>query len=426
MTFVVTEGAIRGLSRPELPPVSRIQLADGLSVDYYELWRTQPAVRTCVSFLARNIAQLGLHVFRRKGDADRERLTEHALAVLLGEPNAWTTRYRMMDSLIHDLAIFDVAYWQKAIPKDGGPVSLVRLPPPMVTPKGDNWLTPDEFELKGSKGSKMVPAESVVFFRGYSGMGDTFGSSPLESLRRTLSEEYESSRMREQVLKNGARVSGYLERPAEAKEWSPEARTRFVESWRAQYSGNGPQVGGTPILEGGMKFTAASQTATELQYIESRKLTREEVAAAYFIPPPMIGILDHATFSNIEEQHKMLYADTLGPWLTMISEEIALQLTPVLPDPAGVYVEFNLAEKLRGSFEARAASLQTSVGGPYLTVNEARAMDNRTPIEGGDQLIRPLNVTQNGDQNPIPAEAGNEGDGTTPPADDPEGIPNAD
>src|SRR5690554_6984432 len=48
--------------------------------------------------------------------------------------------------------------------------------------------------------------------------------------------------------------------------------------------------------------------------IEARKLTREEVAAAYYIPPPLVGILDHATFSNIREQHKQLYQDTLGPW----------------------------------------------------------------------------------------------------------------
>jgi hypothetical protein len=38
-----------------------------------------------------------------------------------------------------------------------------------------------------------------------------------------------------------------------------------------------------------------------------------------------------------------------------------------------------------------------------MTINEARALDNRPPVEGGDVLIRPLNVTQAGDQNPIPA-----------------------
>lgn len=34
-----------------------------------------------VSFMGRNIAKLGLHLFERKGDTDRQRLTDHPLAV---------------------------------------------------------------------------------------------------------------------------------------------------------------------------------------------------------------------------------------------------------------------------------------------------------------------------------------------------------
>ena len=53
------------------------------------------------------------------------------------------------------------------------------------------------------------------------------------------------------------------------------------------------------------------------RHLQTRKLTREEVAAAYWIPPPMVGILDYANFSNVTEFHKMLYADALGPWFTL-------------------------------------------------------------------------------------------------------------
>ncbi|MEU1526364.1 phage portal protein [Nocardia rhamnosiphila] len=415
MAFVVSEGAVRSLSKPDQPRMPRLKIADGLSIDYYELWRTQPAVRTCVSFLARNIAQLGIHVFDRVGDTERERLTEHPLALLFEKPNPFTTRYRLMDGLIHDLGIFDRAYWWKTKTDNGN--GLVRLPPPLVTPKGENWLTPDVFEVSGSKGKRLVRAEEIVYFRGYSGTDD-FGTSPIEALRQTLSEEFAATKMREQVLRNGARVSGYLQRPKDAGNWSPEARERFRKGWQSQYTGNGPEAGGTPILEDGMTFNPAAQNAKDLQYLEVRKLSREEVAAAYFIPPPMIGILDHATFSNITEQHKMLYQDTLGPWLTMLAEEIALQLIPdVSTGSERVYVEFNLREKLTGSFEERAAQMQTAVGAPWMTVNEARALDNRPPIEGGDVLIQPLNVTQNGDQNPIPAApAPDENQGEEAPA----------
>jgi len=420
MAFVTSDGKLKSISRLELPPPGRIQLTDSLSLAYYQLWRTQPAVRTSVSFLARNIAHLGLHVFARKGDADRQRITDHPLARLLSKPSPYTTRYRLMDALIHDLAIYDMAFWQKITTKDGVE-GLVRIPPDFVTPKGESWLTPEYFEVKGSAGKIDVKPDQIVFFRGYSNTGIA-GESPLEALRQTLSEEYEAGRMREQVLKNGARVSGYLERPARTSgvaDWSDTARERFREGWRAQYTGSGPQSGGTPILEDGMKFVSASQTAEQLQYIEARKLTREEVATAYFIPPSMLGIMGSATFSNIQEQHKMLYQDTLGPWLQMIKEEIELQLVPDLADD-NVYVEFNLQEKLSGSFEERAAGIQSSVGGPYITRNEARALDNRPPVPGGDELITPLNVIIGGQASPsdiTPTEPGVSND-TEPPADE--------
>jgi HK97 family phage portal protein len=244
----------------------------------------------------------------------------------------------------------------------------------------------------------------VLFFRGYSGgVSDVGGIPPIESLRDVLEESYYASTARAQTMRNGARTSGYLMRPAESP-WSDTARGRFKADWQQQYTGDGPQAGGTPILEDGMTYVPSSITPKDLQYIEARKLTREEVGSAYYIPPPMLGLLENATYSNITEQHQMLYSDTLGPWLCMIQDELSLQLIPDLPDSTDVYCEFNLAEKLRGRFEVRQAAIQSAVGGPTMTTNEGRALDNLPPVVGGDELIRPLNVTQPGDQNPIPAE----------------------
>lgn len=403
MAFVISDGALRTLSTSGIGGVrGGLTLADDYSPDYAAIWRGHGSVRTVVDFLGRNIAGLGLHLFRRISDNDRERVRDHPLAKLLGRPNIGSTFYRLMDGTVRDLAIYDRAYWLKLKGTAGG-FWLVRLPPASVVPKGGTWFGPEFFELHGSTGVKKIPADQIVNFRGYSPDGDLAGTSPLESLRRVLAEEYEAGRMREQTLRNGARTSGYLERPAPQTgqaAWSKEARERFRASWRAQYSGGGPEAGGTPILEDGMKFVPASQTAKDLQYVEVRKLAREEVAAAYFIPPTMVGVMDSATFSNIKEQHKHLYQDTLGPWLSMIAQELMLQLLPEFGDTAGLYLEFNLEEKMRGSFEEQAAQLQAATGGPWMTRNEARAMRNLPAIEGGDELIVPLNVIEGGQASP--------------------------
>ena len=402
MAFVASAGSVERLSQHRVVRPSRIQLSTTYSADYAEIWRTQESVRTVVSFLARNVAQLGLPLYERVGDSDRQPLQDHPLAKMLRQPNPWTSRYRFISSLVHDFSIYNNAYWLKT-KFANGQGGLVRIPPPIIKTAGTDWLTPAAFEVRGNTGVQVYPRDQIVYFRGYGPDSDE-GISPLEALRRTLREEWTSGEMREQIMRNGARMSGYLVRPKDAPDWSDAARDRFKRSWQSQYSGSGPGAGGTPILEDGMTFTPVSQTARDLQYIEGRKLTREEVASAYFIPPPMIGILDNATFSNINEQHKMLYADCLAPLLVMIEEEIELQLLPDFePQPENFYCEFNLREKLTGSFEERADAIQKSVGGPTMTINEARALDNRPPIDGGDVLIRPLNVTQAGDPDPIPA-----------------------
>jgi HK97 family phage portal protein len=421
MPFVISRGNLQSVSRPPfvqaLPPQA-VTLADGITSDYAEIWRSQPQVRTVVSFLARNIAQLSLHVFRRVSDLDRQRINDHPVAQLINRPNPWTTRYRWIEALVSDLGVFDNAVLAKMRHQDQ-PRALVRLDPRGVQPLGDNPWTPDVYRLHGQHGHRDLPADQIVHMRGYNPLTDRWGSSPIETLRSTLAEEFEAARYRQQLWRNSARLSGYIERPLDAPQWNTKEKSRFRSQWQAQYTGTGPSAGGTPILEDGMKFHESSVTPESAQYIESRKLSREEVAAAYHIPLPMVGILDHATFSNVREQHKHLYQDTLGPWLTAITEELHLQLLPDFPDVSDVYLEFNLAEKLRGSFEEQAQQLSTSVGAPWMTRNEARARMNLPQLDDGDGLVTPLNVILSGQTSQAAGAVGGAATGTAaalPPA----------
>lgn len=401
MAFAVSNGALQAVSRPVYQSRHAVSLSPDRTMEYDAIYRANSSVQTVVSFLARNVSQLSLHTFERLSDTDRKRITDHPFARMMSRPNSRTTAFRLFRALISDRGIYDAAYWLKYY--ENGVPSLMRLSPKICQPGGkEDWLNPEYFEVKGSRGKVQLDPARVVYFRGYNPSNDIEGLSPIEGLRQMLVEEFAAHQMRDQMLRNGARASGYLERPAGAK-WSDGAFERFRDQWQSQYAGNGPQAGGTPILEDGMKFTKTSMTPEELQYVEVRKLSREEAAAAYHIPPPMVGLLDHATFSNIQEQHKMLYQDTLGPWLEEIQQEIELQLLTEFPNAEKLYVEFNMQEKLRGSFEEQAAQLQTSVGAPYMTRNEARARANLPAIDGGDELIIPLNVLVGGQASPTDA-----------------------
>lgn len=383
---------------------SSVQLYDQRFYDYATLYRVQPNVRVCVDFLGRNIAQLKLHQYVAETETDRRRLYDFGLTKLLRmplPPKYKITYFRFMNSIICDLGIYFNAYHLKIRDPDSKlPIGLLRIPPLYMVPQGG--LVVKSYKLRVGNFEREFDPNDVFHIWGYNPENPIFGLSPLETLRRILAEEDSAGKYREETWRNSARMSGIIERPADAPDWSETAQERFLEDFAALYSGEG-KGGSTAILEDGMVWKPGSYSARESEYLGSRKLTREECARSYFIPPPFVGILDHATFSNISEQHKNLYQDTLGPWNACIEQDVDLQLLPEWdPDLSeGIYSEFNILEKLQGNFEDTIKSLQSAVGRPYITADEGRAVLNLRSL-GGDagQLVTPLNVVVGGQASP--------------------------
>lgn len=402
MAIIRSIGSVQSITSPPTNWVSgngSLNLYGASSQTYATIYSRQPNVRTVVDFLARNIAQLGIHAFRRVSDNDRERLSGHGIIGLLKNPNPATTRYRLVESLMQDMGIYFNGYWLKV--RSEPRMGLLRLPPGQMSVAGG--LIPTEYIWTNANGQKthFAPSE-IVHFGGFDPSNPLMGLSPLETLRRVLAEEAAAGEHRQSYWRNASRHEGVIERPVTAPKWTTEQKQSWREQWQSRFAG-GANSGMVPVLEDGMTFKPTSFSPKDSEYLSARKLTREECAAAYHVPLPMVGILEHATFSNIREQHKQLYQDCLGPWLVMLEEEIERQLLPEFGDMSNVYLEFNIAEKMKGSFEEQATSLQALVGRPIMTANEGRARINlpRSQQPDADELA----AQQGGPASGEPAKA---------------------
>lgn len=374
------------------------------------LWRSQPHLRTVVTFVARNIAQLGMHCFERVGETDRRRDRESVAAKALAFPDGVMTTYDLVFALVGDLLLYDRAYWFVGDSSETPTGKMLRRLPPSWVSAGDA----DPFRVKTWRVSfgrdvVEVPAEQILAFTGYSPTDPVGGSPTVEVLKDTLREQVEAAKYRGQIWRRGGRVSAVLERPANAPRWSDAARDAFREDWYAKFTGDGPRAGGTPLLEDGMTLRRIDFNAQEQQFVEAAKLSLTTVAAAFHVNPTMIGQNDGANYSNVREFRKMLYGDTLGPLLAQIEGRINTFLLPMLAvDQAKFYVEFNIAEKLQGNFEEQSAAIQTATGAPWMTRNEARARMNLPQVEDGDALVTPLNVLIGGQASPTDSGSQNE------------------
>lgn len=411
ISHAVFEPKVTYLGGPEWNDhVSSVVMGGSVSdMSAAQMWKSQPNLRTVVSFRARNVAQLGLHVFERMDDSDRRRDRTSPLANALRAPDVNMTAYDLVFSLVGDLDLFDRAYWLIGQDVDGKP-RLRRLPPSWVSAVHDDPWTIKHYMVATDAGQTRVPPENILAFSGYSPSKAEGCSPTIDSLKETLKEQIEATAYRGQVWKRGGRVSAVLERPKDAPSWSDGAREAFREDWYSKYTGRGSLAGGTPILEDGMKLNRIDFNAQEQQYVESARLALSTIAGAFHVNPAMVGSMENASYSNVREFRRMLYGDTLGPLLAQIEDRINTFLLPMLGmDPARFYVEFNLGEKLQGSFEEQAAVMQTMVGGPIMTRNEGRAKFNMPKVEGADELIVPLNVLIGGQASPTDSGSQNVG-----------------
>jgi len=369
-----------------------------------ELFRTQPYLRMVITFLARNIAQLGLHTFERVSDTDRQRLTDDPVAQLLAHPNPTMTCYELIYTLVADLSLYDVAYWNFGSDTTSPSGWSIRPIPPAWVENvygGDAWAVGGIVVNRPNGTRQQIPASDLQIFHGWNPDDPAAGSAPIWALREILKEQISAWAYRQQVWDRGGRVGAVLTRPATAPTWADPARDRFREDWRNRYaSDDGTQAGGTPILEDGMTLQRVGFSAREDDWVNAAKLSLATVAGVYHINPTMVGLLDNANYSNVREFRRMLYGDTLGPILAQIEDRLNTFVVPRVGTLPNRYVEFNIGEKLQGSFEEQSQALSTLVGAPSMTRNEGRALLNLPAVEGGDELVTPLNVLTGGQASP--------------------------
>jgi HK97 family phage portal protein len=338
---------------------------------YAALYRTQVWVNTIVRKRANLLARLPFELGETKAGGWQSDTTSNA-AALFKRPNPRMDSFglwRWTDA-IYD--IYGEAYWLKLRDLSGRVRELHPMHPvnTIVHREDDGSLT-----YLYTAGIRQVgilppiPEADVVPFRSFNPENAVRGLSNLESLRQTLLNEDAARRATASWWTRGARPSGVLKHPGTL---STKAGQKLKAGWDAIHAG-ADHFGAVAVLEEGMDWVPTQLNAEELQYIESRKLNREEVCACYDMPPPAVHILDQATYSNITEQMRSVYRDSVGQTVEEFESVIEHHLLPDFPD-APDECRFDMDSVLRGDFEARATAVTGLVTAGVMKPAEGRPM----------------------------------------------------
>lgn len=331
---------------------------------YGALYKAQPWVAVVVNKIANLIARLGVNVWDDTAETGKTIDLTSPYAKLLAKPSATLDPFSFWLWVASTFEIYGEAFVLKNRDDKGRVIGLVPMHPSRTQIERDqdgNLL----YRFMG-RPHEMITEADVIPFIGYNPDGSMRGWSRLEPLRNTLRNEDSARRATDAWWKNMGRPSMIL---SSEKSLSKDAKVRLGESFSSVHGGSG-NAGKTLVLSDGLTATQMQLNAEEMQYIESRKLNREEVCAVYDMPPTAVHILDNATYSNITEQMRSVYRDTMAPRLEFIESVLDFHLGS---DFNGQKVaRFSVAEVLRGDYESRAQAAVQLVQSGIMKPSEAR------------------------------------------------------
>lgn len=123
------------------------------------------------------------------------------------------------------------------------------------------------------------------------------------------------------------------------------------------------------------------------QFFELNGLTTKNIANAFGVKSFQINDLEKSTYSNIEQQNRAFYSDTLQNVLTAYEQEITYKLLSKKDIEDEIYVKANADVILRSDIESRYKAYQIAIASGFLKISEARKKEDLPFVEGTDKLI---------------------------------------
>lgn len=358
-----------------------------------------PAVWAAINFLSATIAGLPLHVYDKGTSKRRVKPTKAnpVVSVLHDAANdglsSFQWRFNMMQSILTEGRA--VTYIERD--EIGRVINLFPLIDPVVRMLESGRK---EYVVKTGGRDKVYQQGEVIDLTFMLKKDMVQHRSPLRQCAVALGKAVNANEFGSKLFKNGGLPAFALTGPFGSGNAAMRASADIAAATK-DAAQKGANVLAIPL---GHELKPLGSDPEKMQLLQAQEFAVVEVARIYSLPPTFLQDLSRATFSNSEQQDLHLVKHTIKRWVEQIEAELNLKLFGRSPTRIA---EFNLDGLLRGDYLTRMNGNSMAIQTGQLTPNEARAMDNREPLEGGDQLyIQGATVPLDGHTGPeqIPAQ----------------------
>lgn len=332
-----------------------------------------------VAFISTQIATLPWLV----KDSQNNILPNDPIAWLIGmAPNYETNSMFWRLCAIQSGIIYGNHYSEIERAVNGRPMALWQLDTSSVNPvrslNGKLW-----YEVIGGNASRKgenvyLDPKDVFVVRNIHTKDGITGQSVVSYGRDTLGISMGADKMANGLFANGAIPSGTLEVPTAL---SDPAYKRLKESWDGNHSKG--KMGGTAILEQGVKYNPISIDPDTLQMLQSREFSVLEVARFLSVPPSKLYDVKANTFNNQENANLDVANDVLKTWAINLQMEANIKLLSNYH--GGRKTEMELYEVFRGDMETRSKYFNVLMQCAAITPNQIREKEGMPPYAQGSE-----------------------------------------
>ena len=283
-----------------------------------------PVAYRCVRLIAEAAASVPLVVF----EAGR-RSPNHPLMRLLERPNPEQGLPDLLEAFFGGLQTAGNGYLEAVQDDQGQPFELyaLRSDRMKVVPGARGWPEAYDYSVGGRNVRLTRLADGwmpVLHLKLLNPLSDYYGFSPLEAAAFAVDVHNASGAWNKALLDNAARPSGAL--VYGGGEGGERLTDDQFERLKAELTEthSGTAAAGRPLLlEGGLDWKPMSLSPADMDFIDGKHAAAREIALAFGVPPPLLGIPGDNTYANFKEANSAFWRHAVVP----LTERLARALT---------------------------------------------------------------------------------------------------
>ena len=346
----------------------------------------QQDVYSCIRIKSEAIGQLPVRLFSHDGNEKTEITSGVQHSVFTQRPNSYQTWQEFIEMYVTSLETLGNFYAEVKRNRFNNVYELVPFQyqnncSTEMNARGQVYYTYSTNDGKGAVTEKTYAPNDILHVKLNSQNGYV-GLSPITQSAQTISTALAGDTHASSLFENGARPSGVLstDQSFGEDEEAQEAIARLKSQWDELYKGP-KNSGKTAVLEFGMQYQQIQMSAVDVQLIEQRKYSREQIASIFRVPLHMLGSPDGMKYNTIEQTATAFFRDSLMPLVTRLENNVKLLL------PSNHSVKLDEREFTRGDRKTLVATLKEEMAIGAASINDAKRDLGRPTIEGGDDIF---------------------------------------